>query len=338
MSYVRVNSVIKRYDDKTVLDNISFSIEKGEFVTLLGQSGCGKSTLLRSIAGITGIDEGQIIVNNQDITHLPSRKRGIGMVFQSYALFPNMTVFQNIAYGLKMRKERNIEPKVKHMIEMMDLGGHEKHYPHELSGGQQQRVAFARSLIMQPSVLLLDEPFSALDAKIRKSLQEEVKKIQREFEITTIFVTHDQKEAMILSDTIYVINKGIVEQAGTPEEIYTRPKNKFVAGFIGAYNLISKKDWENCTGIAFATTATDIAIRPESIRMMNNHQLFEMDAEHFYVKGIIDMKAMNGNIISYKVSLNSINLQIDEVNRNHISYQEGDHVTLAISREACIPL
>ncbi|WP_209121767.1 ABC transporter ATP-binding protein [Alkalihalobacillus sp. BA299] len=338
MSYVNVDSLVKKYDDKTVLEHISLSIDKGEFVTLLGQSGCGKSTLLRAIAGITNIDEGQIMVNNEDITHLPSRKRGVGMVFQSYALFPNMTVFQNIAYGLKMKKQRNIEPEVKKMIDMMDLGGLEKRYPHELSGGQQQRVAFARSLIIQPSVLLLDEPFSALDAKIRKSLQEEVKKIQRELDITTIFVTHDQKEAMILSDTIYVMNKGAIEQVGTPETIYTQPKNKFVAGFIGAYNIFTKTEWETCTGVPVMTDSKDIAIRPESIIMHTGGSSFEKDSDHYLVKGKIQRKTINGSMISYKVSLNNKNIVVDEVNRNHFSYQEGDHVKLSISKEACIPL
>ncbi|QFT91144.1 Spermidine/putrescine import ATP-binding protein PotA [Bacillus sp. THAF10] len=334
MSYVQVDSLVKRYDDKTVLDNLSFSIEKGEFVTLLGQSGCGKSTLLRSIAGITGVDAGNIMVNNQDITHLPSRKRGIGMVFQSYALFPNMTVFQNISYGLKMKKEGNVESKVKKMMDMMDLGDLEKRYPHELSGGQQQRVAFARSLIMEPSVLLLDEPFSALDAKIRKSLQEEVKKIQRELDITTIFVTHDQKEAMILSDTIYVMNRGIIEQAGSPEEIYTKPKNKFVASFIGAYNLFSATEWGECTGMV---AQQDVAIRPESILLTSSKETLLTNDEQYVLNGQIKRKMLNGNIVSYKVQVDNHSVLVDEINRT-ASYAEGEDVRLIIPKTACSSL
>ncbi|MCM3713854.1 ABC transporter ATP-binding protein [Alkalihalobacillus oceani] len=337
MSYVSVNSLMKRYEEKTVLDQITFSIEKGEFVTLLGQSGCGKSTLLRSLAGITQIDEGQIVVNGRDITNLPSRQRGIGMVFQSYALFPNLTVHQNISYGPKLKKQRNIEAEVRKMIEMMGLEGLEARYPHELSGGQQQRVAFARSLIMKPTVLLLDEPFSALDAKIRKSLQEEVKRIQKELEITTIFVTHDQKEAMILSDTIYVMNQGKVEQAGTPEEIYTKPQNKFVAGFIGAYNLFSKSEWEQCSGHELKAPFQDMAVRPESILLTGSDQEGS-SSDYYVIKGKIEMKTLNGSMLSYKVKTSVKHLVVEEVNRGGGSYQEGDLVDLMLPKEACIPL
>ena len=222
---------------KFVLNNISLTLKKGEFATLLGQSGCGKSTLLRSIAGLEGVDVGRILIDGKDITNLSPRQREVGMVFQSYALFPNMTVFDNIAYGLKMKKVKNIKSRVKKMIDMVDLIGKEESYPHQLSGGQQQRVALARALVMEPKVLLLDEPLSALDAKIRKSLQKELKRIQKELDITTIFVTHDQEEAMTMSDRIFVMNKGKVVQSGSPSEIYTSPVNTFVAKFIGNYNV-----------------------------------------------------------------------------------------------------
>ena len=192
MSYVTIEQVTKGYDNQLVLNNISLTLKKGEFATLLGQSGCGKSTLLRSIAGLEDVDVGRILIDGKDITDLSPRQREVGMVFQSYALFPNMNVFDNIAYGLKMKKVKNLKSKVKNMIDMVDLIGKEESYPHQLSGGQQQRVALARALVMEPKVLLLDEPLSALDAKIRKSLQKELKRIQKELDITTIFVTHDQ--------------------------------------------------------------------------------------------------------------------------------------------------
>ncbi|CAN7594502.1 ABC transporter ATP-binding protein [Peribacillus frigoritolerans] len=207
MSYVTIEQVTKGYDNQLVLNNISLTLKKGEFATLLGQSGCGKSTLLRSIAGLEDVDVGRILIDGKDITDLSPRQREVGMVFQSYALFPNMNVFDNIAYGLKMKKVKNLKSKVNNMIDMVDLIGKEESYPHQLSGGQQQRVALARALVMEPKVLLLDEPLSALDAKIRKSLQKELKRIQKELDITTIFVTHDQEEAMTMSDRIFVMNK-----------------------------------------------------------------------------------------------------------------------------------
>ena len=188
MSYVTIDQVTKGYENQVVLNDISLTLKKGEFATLLGQSGCGKSTLLRSIAGLEGVDVGRILIDGKDITNLSPRQREVGMVFQSYALFPNMSVFDNIAYGLKMKKVKNIKSKVKNIIDMVDLIGKEESYPHQLSGGQQQRVALARALVMEPKVLLLDEPLSALDAKIRKSLQKELKRIQKELDITTIFV------------------------------------------------------------------------------------------------------------------------------------------------------
>lgn len=337
MSYVNVSSVRKKYGDKTVLNDISFSIKQGEFITLLGQSGCGKSTLLRAIAGIVDISDGAIIVNDKDITALPSRKREIGMVFQSYALFPNMTVSQNISYGLKMKKIKNTD-EVQKMIGSMGLEGLENNYPHELSGGQQQRVALARALILKPKILLLDEPLSALDAKIRKSLQIEIKRIQKEMNITTIFVTHDQKEAMILSDRIYVMNNGIIEQSGTPETIYTRPKNKFVAGFIGSYNIFDNLEMEQNMKEHFEAEASHVAIRPESI------QIFEKNAGRgpsdgtYTAEGEVSLKTISGSVISYQIQLNTKTVQVDQLYQGEDNLHEGDEVKLIIPRQACIVL
>ncbi|WP_049878507.1 ABC transporter ATP-binding protein, partial [Vibrio parahaemolyticus] len=223
MSYVTAKNLTKRFGDNTVFEDIQFAIEQGEFITLLGPSGCGKSTLLRSLAGLNPVDGGEIWVNGEEITRQVPQERGIGMVFQSYALFPNMTVEGNIAFGLKMKKlaSDEIQREVTKVIELVDLKGKEKHYPHQLSGGQRQRVALARALVVKPRILLLDEPLSALDAKIRKHLRQQIRDIQKEMNLTTIFVTHDQEEAMIMSDRIFLMNKGEIVQAGTPEAIYT---------------------------------------------------------------------------------------------------------------------
>ncbi|MCG7332979.1 ABC transporter ATP-binding protein [Salinicoccus roseus] len=336
MSYVNVSSVRKKYGEKTVLNDISFSIEQGEFITLLGQSGCGKSTLLRAIAGIDGIDEGAIIVNGEDITKLPSRKREIGMVFQSYALFPNMTVFQNIGYGMKMKKIKN-DNEVQKMIESMGLKGLENNYPHELSGGQQQRVALARALIVKPKILLLDEPLSALDAKIRKSLQIEIKRIQKEMNITTIFVTHDQKEAMILSDRIYVMNDGVIEQSGTPEAIYTRPKNRFVAGFIGAYNIFAVSEIEGDIKGVFEDGTSYIAIRPESIKMYIRDS-DQSSGDAYTAEGEISLKTISGSIVSYQIQMNTKKIHVEQLFQKENNLNEGDRVKLEIPKQACISL
>lgn len=225
MSYVIAENLSKSFGQNQVFSNIQFTIEKGEFITLLGPSGCGKSTLLRCIAGLEQPDNGDLYINRQNITHQAAQQRGVGMVFQSYALFPNMTVEDNIAFGLKMRKVNSTERNkaVADVIEMVELQGKEQQFPHQLSGGQRQRVALARALVMKPQILLLDEPLSALDARIRKHLRQQIRHIQRELKLTTIFVTHDQDEAMIMSDRIFLMNKGAIIQNDTAENIYTQP-------------------------------------------------------------------------------------------------------------------
>lgn len=208
MSFVEIKNLEKSFGDTKVLKKLNLNIEEGEFITLLGPSGCGKSTLLRCIAGLNSIDRGEIFIDEKDMTNVIPKDRNIGMVFQNYALFPNMTVWENIEFGLKMKKEKNYDEKIKNIIDMVELNGKENYYPNELSGGQQQRVAFARALITRPKILLLDESLSALDAKIRKSLRDKLRKIQKQLGITTIFVTHDQEEALAVSDRVFVMNKG----------------------------------------------------------------------------------------------------------------------------------
>lgn len=242
MAYIEFRGICKSYDGvNQVLKSIDLDVEKGELVTLLGPSGCGKSTLLRSLAGLEDISSGQIILDGEDITNTPVQKRGIGMVFQQYSLFQNMNVEDNIAFGLKIAKmdKNEIEKKVKAAIEMVDLSGKEKSYPSQLSGGQQQRVAIARAIVNEPEILLLDEPLGALDYKMRKEMQLELKLMHEQLGITFIFVTHDQEEALTMSDKIVVMSNGEIQQVGTPEEIYDEPKNAFVADFIGESNIFN---------------------------------------------------------------------------------------------------
>ncbi|KII76510.1 ABC transporter ATP-binding protein [Vibrio renipiscarius] len=314
MSYVTTKNLTKRFGDNTVFENIQFSIEQGEFITLLGPSGCGKSTLLRSLAGLNPVDGGEIWVSNEEITHQTPQQRGIGMVFQSYALFPNMTVEGNIAFGLKMKKlaSTEIQREVAKVIDLVDLKGKEKQYPHELSGGQRQRVALARALVVKPRILLLDEPLSALDAKIRKHLRQQIRDIQKEMNLTTIFVTHDQEEAMIMSDRIFLMNKGQIVQAGTPEEIYTQPADEFVAGFMGHYNLV---DADKAKQLFNIDSQSKVAIRPESIYVKEAGRQY---GQHISAPqtGTIKNHQLLGNVIRYQVAVDECELTVDLLNRS----------------------
>ena len=246
MEFISVKNLKKSYGKENIFKNINFEVKKGEFVTLLGPSGCGKSTLLRCMAGLNSIDEGNIYVHGEEITGKSPKDRGIGMVFQNYALFPNLDVYDNIAFGLSVKgmNKEEIDKKVKNIVSLVQLEGKEHHFPSQLSGGQKQRTAIARSVIMEPKILLLDEPLSALDAKVRKTLRDELKKIQKHLNITTIFVTHDQEEALTISDRIFVMDKGNIVQMGTPEEVYTSPSSIFLAKFIGNYNIFDRKQIE----------------------------------------------------------------------------------------------
>jgi len=237
---IDLKSITKEYDGQTVLDNISFYVRKNEFVTLLGPSGCGKTTTLRIIGGFEQPTEGKVIFEGEDITTLPPYERQINTVFQKYALFPHMNIFDNIAFGLKIKKvpKDEIETRVKEMLKLVNLEGFEDRSIQSLSGGQQQRVAIARALVNEPKVLLLDEPLGALDLKLRKEMQTELKNMQKRVGITFIYVTHDQEEALTMSDTIVVMDKGVIQQIGTPVDIYNEPKNAFVAKFIGESNIV----------------------------------------------------------------------------------------------------
>ncbi|OYT51927.1 MAG: spermidine/putrescine ABC transporter ATP-binding protein [Desulfurococcales archaeon ex4484_217_2] len=240
MVNVRLEKVTKRFGEVIAADRITLTIKHGEFFTFLGPSGCGKTTTLRIIAGLEYPDEGKLYFDDKDVTDEPPYKRNTGMVFQNYALWPHMTVFDNIAYGLKIRKlpKEEIRRKVLEVLDLVKLRGLENRYPTQLSGGQQQRVALARALVIEPAVLLLDEPLSNLDAKLRIEMREEIKRIQKKLGITTIYVTHDQEEAMVISDRIAVMNRGRIMQVDEPKELYRRPKNLFVASFLGRCTIL----------------------------------------------------------------------------------------------------
>ncbi|EFH1082687.1 spermidine/putrescine ABC transporter ATP-binding protein PotA [Escherichia coli] len=238
---VQLAGIRKYFDGKEVIPQLDLTINNGEFLTLLGPSGCGKTTVLRLIAGLETVDSGRIMLDNEDITHVPAENRYVNTVFQSYALFPHMTVFENVAFGLRMQKTpaAEITPRVMEALRMVQLETFAQRKPHQLSGGQQQRVAIARAVVNKPRLLLLDESLSALDYKLRKQMQNELKALQRKLGITFVFVTHDQEEALTMSDRIVVMRDGRIEQDGTPREIYEEPKNLFVAGFIGEINMFN---------------------------------------------------------------------------------------------------
>lgn len=239
---ITFKDVVKRYGNNTVIPSLSLEVKQGEFFTLLGPSGCGKTTLLRMVAGFNTIEDGEILFNDQVINNRPPQSRNIGMVFQNYALFPHLTVEKNVAFGLENRKvpKQEIPEKVERMLEVVQIANFRKRLPENLSGGQQQRVALARAIVLEPDVLLMDEPLSNLDAKLRIDMRNAIRDIQKNFGITTIYVTHDQEEAMAISDRIAVMNAGVLQHVGTPQNIYHRPANVFVATFIGRANIIER--------------------------------------------------------------------------------------------------
>ena len=350
MSFVSVEHLQKTYSGTPVFSDINFTISKGEFVTLLGPSGCGKSTLLRCIAGLTPVDDGKILLDGQDIVPLNPQKRGIGMVFQSYALFPNMTVEQNVAFGLRMQKvnANDSQKRVAEVLQLVELNDFAKRYPHQLSGGQCQRVALARSLVTRPRLLLLDEPLSALDARIRKHLREQIRQIQRELGLTTIFVTHDQEEALTLSDRIAVMSAGKILQIGTPTDIYEHPKHRFVAQFIGDINFLpgQLKHGEHneklfvpngmpieipCQQQSFAGSSVQLAFRPE------RSQLVDASQPH-HLRGVIEAVLYVGTATLYQCRLNNdIKVMLRENNEGlNPGRAVGERVAVHLPPHACL--
>lgn len=307
---VKINDVVKKYGDFTAIDKLGFTIQDGELFTLLGPSGCGKTTLLRMIAGFNSIEEGDIFFNELKINNVSAHKRDIGMVFQNYAIFPHLSVYENVEYGLKTRripKEKRHE-KIMEVLKIVQIENLKDRMPDMLSGGQQQRVALARAIVIEPKILLMDEPLSNLDAKLRVSMRTIIKKIQKSLNITTVYVTHDQEEALAISDRIAVMNKGKIMQLGTPVEIYKKPANSFVANFIGVSNFIDAKVvGENTLAIDDYTfnvpfksnqdEMVKLSVRPEQVRLSQDSSVG--------LKGKIVLSTFLGDFIGYEILLDN---------------------------------
>ncbi|MCE1253711.1 MAG: ABC transporter ATP-binding protein [Anaerolineae bacterium] len=353
MSFLTVNNLTKSYGDQKVLDDISFEIENGTFLSLLGPSGCGKTTTLRIIAGFIQPDAGEVLINGQVINHIPIHKRNIGMVFQSYALFPHMSVEQNVAYGLEQRgmAAADIKRETGQALEMVKLIGFEKRKPGQLSGGQQQRVALARALVIKPTLLLLDESLSALDKNLRVEMQVELRSIQKMTGITAIFVTHDQEEALTLSDKIAVLNHGQIVQVDTPENIYEHPANSFVAGFLGKANFFEGRVAEirdglcrfeltngeilifDYTGPASAGETYTLTVRPEKMRLLPAGE------RNDGISGIVRVVTYAGNLTLYRVEAAGQTLEVQMQNAGgHASFHAGETAQLAWDRSSCLLL
>ena len=334
MAYITFKNINKSFGSLHVLKGINLEVEKGELLTLLGPSGCGKSTLLRCLAGLEEVQEGQIFLEDQDITNLDARLRQIGMVFQQYSLFPNMTVEQNLAFGLKIQKlsKEEMKEEITKALKMIGMEDKRNSYPNQLSGGQQQRVALARAIVTKPKVLLLDEPLSAIDAKLRKNLQIEIRRIQKELNITTIFVTHDQDEAMIMSDRICLLNEGEIEQLGKPIDIYTEPKTKFAAGFIGNYNVLDPSAFSWLTGVKL-DDEDSVATPPETIAISREKP---NRANAYEWQGTVLESRSRGNVLRYTIDVNGIQIFADTLFRSFSIFEDQEKVWLSVEKRNCL--
>lgn len=338
MAYIEFRNVKKKFGDKEVLRGIDLNLDKGTLVTLLGPSGCGKSTLLRCLAGLEEVSEGRIFLDGKDITDVGARDRAIGMVFQQYSLFPNMNVRENVAFGLKMKKvpKEEIRDRVDDILRIVGLEEQERQYPSQLSGGQQQRAALARALVTRPKVLLLDEPLSAIDALLRHSLQIEIRRIQRELGITAVFVTHDQDEAMVMSDQIHLMYHGRIEQSAAPMELYTRPVSEFAASFIGHYNLLDTDQFARAAEeMTDAGMRGHMAFRPELITMS---RAYSPDTNAYHFTGKISVSLPHGNFIRYAVLCSGVQIDVDTLSGKEPPFYAGETVYLRLPREDVIEL
>jgi putative spermidine/putrescine transport system ATP-binding protein len=352
MPFLELTGVQKRFGEFSAVHNFDLKADAGEFVSFLGPSGCGKTTTLRMIAGFERPTAGTIVVNGADITNTPPNRRNVGMVFQSYALFPNMTVADNVGFGLKIRKQPKdkIKKRVGELLELIHLPDKANRYPWQLSGGQQQRVALARALAIEPQVLLLDEPLSALDAKIRVSLRNEIRAIQRQLGITTVYVTHDQEEALSLSDRIVVMSEGRVEQIGTPFQIYNFPSTGFVARFVGTLNVLPAKVIDPAAGTlevagqpiraakpisgGHAGSMITVALRPEIIQLGTRADLNNLN-------GVVDDVTFLGSIVRVRVKFTDGSgvISFDTFNNPNLAVPDrGTSITVSFPPEACLVL
>ena len=329
---LQIESLNKRFDGHLVLDNIELSVGAAEFVCLLGPSGCGKTTLLRIIAGLLTADSGRIVLGDCNLASLPARDRGFGIVFQSYSLFPHMTVAQNVGYGLAIRRTAaaEVEQRVSQLLETVKLVGFGQRYPAQLSGGQQQRVAIARALAVNPALLLLDEPLSALDARVRADLRRELRDVQRQLGIPTLMVTHDQEEAMSMADRIVCMNEGRIEQVGSPRELYLRPRTRFVANFMGHSNLLSATQvrdfWPHLLAQGPRPDELEkmaLCVRPERLRLSANPQATgRVLSSHFL-----------GSI--QRISIDWMGLALLAETSSAVQFAPGDAVQVDITPDDC---
>ena len=351
MAFLEIDNLQKAYGKQNVVQDFALSVQRGEFISFLGPSGCGKTTTLRMVAGFETPSAGSIRINDQDVTPLRPNQRNVGMVFQAYALFPNMTVAENIGFGLKVAKRSALEigPRVEEMLKLIKLPALGGRYPYQLSGGQQQRVALARALAIKPQVLLLDEPLSALDAKIRVSLREEIRAVQRSLGITTIYVTHDQEEALSMSDRIVVMSEGRIEQIGTPFEIYNFPRTRFVASFVGTLNILRARVVDPAKGRvavdgqevlaarpiddAQAGDLRSVALRPEAVSLQ------QQGAERNQLHGTIEEVSFLGAVVRMRLRLKESAISFDTFNNPSVPPPaRGQAVTVGFVREDLIVL
>jgi len=351
MTFLQINNVSKSFGATDAVRDFNLVIEKGELVSFLGPSGCGKTTTLRMVAGFEVPSGGSIVINDEDITNTPPNQRDVGMVFQSYALFPNMTVFGNIGFGLKVAKKSpdEIKQRVAEMLDLINMADYGGRYPYQLSGGQQQRVALARALALRPEVLLLDEPLSALDAKIRVSLRSEIRSIQHKLGITAIYVTHDQEEALSISDRVVVMYDGKIEQVGTPFEIYNFPQTAFVANFVGTLNAVEaevidpKSNILRIDGIQLQAAEglerkqtgerVMVAIRPERFSIVSDRKKANV------IDSVIDNITFLGSIVRIQVMTGKTKFYMDTFNNPFLELPKiGDQIQITCSREAVLVL
>ena len=350
--YLSLQGLHKAYGGAPAVRNLSLEIAQGQFVSLLGPSGCGKSTTLRMIAGLEDPDAGRIVLDGEDISPLPTQRRRIGMVFQSYALFPNMSVANNVAFGLRMQKVAAAESRrrVADVLDLVGLGALAARYPHQLSGGQQQRVAVARALAPQPRILLLDEPLSALDAVIRSSLRDELRALQLRLGITTVYVTHDQEEALAVSDRVVVMANGVIEQEGTPEQVYLTPATRFVAGFVGAVNrlevVVTSETPPAVTlgearvpvaslGACVPGAPALLAVRSEHVRVSPLDST-PAPARNGVLQGVITLATFLGQTTRLRVETGPHNLTVDVPSEQRARFQPGQAVAVSFDAQYCV--
>ena len=355
MAFLELESITKYFGRLAAVDNISLSVEQGEFLTLLGPSGCGKTTILRMVAGFETPSEGNILLDGDDITRRSASKRPMGMVFQSYALFPHMTAEQNIAFGMAIKKQPKdvIKRRGAELLELVGLGDKGNSYPHQLSGGQQQRIALARALAVEPKVLLLDEPLSALDAKVRVSLRNEIRRIQQQLKMTAIYVTHDQEEALAISDRIAVMSKGKIEQLDQPEEIYSNPRTVFAATFVGTSNHfqgVLQSATEGLCQVANQTLHVTpmpqlhngdkvlVLVRPEEVTLHSASEILDAGANGSgnQITGIIELRTFLGPFTRFHVRVtNDTVLTADVPSQQARGFYVAEKVVLSFAPTAC---